>query len=65
MRILIFAFISCIFFSPNLFAQKTISEGTLVYSMSIQTPGSEPKMADMLDGATIQSILRAIKAGAK
>lgn len=33
-------------------AQKVINEGTLVYNISIQTGSSEPKMADMLDGAT-------------
>jgi GLPGLI family protein len=33
-------------------AQKTISEGVLVYNMSVQTGSSAPKMADMLDGAT-------------
>ncbi|MGI8582465.1 MAG: hypothetical protein ACR2KX_09720 [Chitinophagaceae bacterium] len=33
-------------------AQKIISEGTLTYNISIQTGSSEPKMADMLDGAT-------------
>ena len=33
-------------------AQKVISEGTLVYNISIQTGSNEPKMADMLDGAT-------------
>ena len=33
-------------------AQKTISEGTLVYNISIETGSIEPKMADMLDGAT-------------
>lgn len=33
-------------------AQKTISEGTLVYNMSVQTGSTSPKMADMLDGAT-------------
>ncbi|HUS03615.1 MAG TPA: hypothetical protein VMY77_17865 [Chitinophagaceae bacterium] len=33
-------------------AQKVISEGTLVYHISIQTGSTEPKMADMLDGAT-------------
>ena len=33
-------------------AQKILSEGTLVYNMSVQTGSSEPKMADMLDGAT-------------
>ncbi|MEP6615448.1 MAG: hypothetical protein ABJA57_02665 [Ginsengibacter sp.] len=33
-------------------AQKTLSEGSLVYNISIQTGSKEPKMADMLDGAT-------------
>jgi GLPGLI family protein len=33
-------------------AQKIISESTLVYNISIQTGSTEPKMADMLDGAT-------------
>ena len=34
------------------FAQKTITEGMLVYNISIQTGTKEPQMADMLDGAT-------------
>ncbi len=33
-------------------AQKTLNEGTLVYNMSVETGSGEPKMADMLDGAT-------------
>ena len=33
-------------------AQKSISEATLVYNISIETGSTEPKMADMLDGAT-------------
>lgn len=33
-------------------AQKTLTEGTLVYNMSVETGSGEPKMADMLDGAT-------------
>ncbi len=33
-------------------AQKVITEGSLVYNMSIQTGSKEPNMADMLDGAT-------------
>jgi len=33
-------------------AQKIISEGSLVYNISIQTGSKEPNMADMLDGAT-------------
>jgi GLPGLI family protein len=33
------------------FAQKTISEGTIVYNIVIQTGNKEPQMADALDGA--------------
>jgi len=32
--------------------QKIMSEGSLVYNMSVQTGTKEPNMADMLDGAT-------------
>ena len=32
--------------------QKIMSDGSLVYNMSIQTGSKEPNMADMLDGAT-------------
>lgn len=39
-------------------AQKVISEGTLVYNISIQTGSNEPKMADMLDGATTTVYLK-------
>jgi GLPGLI family protein len=35
----------------NIHAQKIISEGTLVYNISIHTGEKEPNMADMLDGA--------------
>jgi len=34
------------------YGQKTISEGVLTYNITIQTGSKEPKMADMLDGAT-------------
>ena len=34
------------------YAQKPISEATLEYNISIQTGSDQPKMADMLDGAT-------------
>ena len=33
-------------------AQKIMSEGSLLYNISIQTGSKEPNMADMLDGAT-------------
>ena len=47
--IIFFIFLSVAFASK---AQKIISEGTLIYNISIQTGSTEPKMADMLDGAT-------------
>jgi GLPGLI family protein len=41
------------FLLPSItFAQKTISEGSLVYEIAVQTGSNEPKMADMFDGAT-------------
>lgn len=39
-------------------AQKTISEGTIVYDISIQTGNKEPQMADALDGATTTVYLK-------
>ena len=36
----------------SVLGQKIISEGSLVYNISIQTGSKEPNMADMLDGAT-------------
>lgn len=33
-------------------AQKKMNEGTIIYNMSVETGSGEPKMADMLDGAT-------------
>ena len=33
-------------------AQKTITDGILVYNISVQSDSKEPKMADMFDGAT-------------
>lgn len=35
------------------FAQKTISEGTMVYDIVIQSGNKEPQMADALDGGTV------------
>lgn len=42
----------------NSYAQKMLSEGTLVYNMSVETGSGEPKMADMLDGATTTIYLK-------
>lgn len=38
------------FFNP-LQAQKILSEGTIVYDITIQTGSKEPQLADMFDGA--------------
>lgn len=38
--------------TPTASAQKILSEGSLVYEISVQTGSKEPKMADMFDGAT-------------
>jgi GLPGLI family protein len=47
------------FFSiSSIDAQKALSEGTLVYNMSVETGSGEPKMADMLDGATTTIYLK-------
>jgi len=42
-------------------AQKSISDGTLVYDIVIQTGGKEPQMADALDGATTTVYLKGTK----
>lgn len=51
-------FLSCISLSFSSNAQKVLSEGTLVYNMSVETGSGEPKMADMLDGATTTIYLK-------
>ncbi len=35
------------------FAQKTISEGTMVYDIAIQSGNKDPQMADAIDGGTV------------
>lgn len=45
-------------FSSAADAQKTLTDGTLVYNMSVETGSGEPKMADMLDGATTTIYLK-------
>lgn len=40
------------------FAQKTISEGTMVYDIVIQSGNKEPQMSDALDGGTITVLLK-------
>lgn len=40
-------------------AQKNLTEGSLVYNISVETGSAQPKMADMLDGATTTVFLKA------
>lgn len=55
--ILLFFFIS-FFTSLNSSAQKNLSEGSIVYNISVETGSTQPKMADMLDGATTTIYLK-------
>ena len=51
-------FIACSFLVLLAQAQKTLNEGTLIYNISVETGSAEPKMADMLDGATTTVYLK-------
>jgi GLPGLI family protein len=44
--------IASLFIIPVCYGQKNFTEGSLVYNISVETGSNEPKMADMLDGAT-------------
>lgn len=50
-----------IFSGLSSMAQKTLSDGSLVYNMSVETGNGQPKMADMLDGATTTIYLKGDK----
>ena len=39
-------------------AQKTLSEGTIVYDITVQTGSKEPQLADMFDGVTTTLYLK-------
>lgn len=39
-------------------SQKVLTEGYLIYNMSVETGAGEPKMADMFDGATTTVYLK-------
>lgn len=55
-------FIFCLsFIGLYSFGQKTLTEGSLVYNMSVETGPGEPKMADMLDGAATTIYLKGTK----
>lgn len=49
---------SCLFIGIVSQGQKNFSEGSLVYNISVETGSAEPKMADMLDGATTTVYLK-------
>ena len=49
-KLILFALALSLGFSAD--AQKTLNDGTLIYSMAVETGSDAPKMADMLDGAT-------------
>ncbi len=51
-------FIAFLFFAIITQAQKTLSDGSIVYNISVETGSAEPKMADMLDGATTTVYLK-------
>ncbi len=51
-------FITGIFSALFSYGQKNLTEGTLVYNISVETGSAEPKMADMLDGATTTVYLK-------
>jgi len=40
------------------FGQKILSEGTVVYDVSVQTGSNQPQMADMFDGASATLFLK-------
>ena len=40
------------------FAQKTISEGTMIYDIVIQSGNKEPQIAEALDGGTITTYIK-------
>jgi GLPGLI family protein len=52
------SFIALFIISATIFAQKTLSEGTIVYDITISTGNKEPQMADAFDGATTTVYLK-------
>jgi GLPGLI family protein len=51
-------FTTCLFIGLASKGQKNFVEGSLVYNISVETGSAEPKMADMLDGATTTVYLK-------
>jgi GLPGLI family protein len=53
-----FLFTTALFIGMVSRAQKSLTEGSLVYNISVETGSAEPKMADMWDGATTTVYLK-------
>ena len=51
-------FFLSIFLVSTAYTQKTLSEGSIIYNMAVETGSDAPKMADMLDGATTTVFLK-------
>ena len=51
-------FIATFFSVMESHGQKNLTEGSIVYNISVETGSAEPKMADMLDGATTTIYLK-------
>ena len=51
-------FTTCLLIGLASRGQKNFVEGSLVYNISVETGSAEPKMADMLDGATTTVYLK-------
>ncbi|HRP33425.1 MAG TPA: hypothetical protein PKV73_16125 [Agriterribacter sp.] len=54
--VMLFATIFAI--NPSLQSQKILSEGTIVYDITVQTGSKEPQLADMFDGVTATLYLK-------
>ncbi len=51
-------FFAGLFLTLVSFGQKNLTDGTLIYNISVETGSNQPKMADMLDGATTTVYLK-------
>jgi len=57
-KIGLFSILFTLVISLGSMAQKTLSEGTIFFDISVQTGNSQPQMADMFDGAQAILFLR-------
>ena len=60
MKFIVFL-LSLVFVYTSSISQKTLTEATLMYNMSVETGSGEPKIADMFDGATTTIYLKGNK----